>query len=605
MSALLGGATAAAFLVVVAYDKAEVAANDQFGHFALFWAAMIVGLFAPAALLARRDTSRVDRLAALGAVAVVTTWPKMLRTLSGPVYSDEFGHLFSVGAIVRDGPFSFRSNPLLLLAGDYPVMHWITAGLHGIGFETWTAAQIVAVSAHLATLFLIAALVHTVTGSGRTGAIAGALYAIQPGWMFFSAQFAYETVALPLLVATLFTALAAQQRNGASRIRYLVAAGVLGVATVFTHHFAGIVTALLLAVFAVVAGRDNLRRGDGAVVALIATVCAAWTATRIGSIWDYYAPAMTEPVASASDEANNRELFGDATIPAYEKYAGLAFPFVALTAVLFALWAAGVRSFWNRGPQMVLAALGALFFVSLPALLQASTAESAHRSWGYSFLGLVVVVSVGLTSDKASSRITWPSSVKATVAISVAFIALVGGVASGSNAAARFPGPAEVGNDSRSVSAEAGQLAEYMFDAYGPYTPVLADRYTAQQLAGLGSQRTLRPSPSFPLWNLLFLEPVESNVEELRAAAGALSAAGANLVVVDARMAEVRPGLGYWFARTEPGAKGYDIVPAPALAKFDCVAYSKPVVTFGPLTLYEVDPRAMATDPLACVIGAP
>ena len=121
----------------------------------------------------------------------------------------------------------------------------------------------------------------------------------------------------------------------------------------------------------------------------------------------------------------------------------------------------------------------------------------------------------------------------------------------GSNVSSRFPGSAHVGDDTRSVSREGAAVTAWMA-AHAPVdTPVLADRYVSQQLGSLGRMATLRPSATFPIWDL-YMSAAPVRLDVLKQVLDA----EISYFVVDARMATTRPRLGYWFTTDEPGVDG-------------------------------------------------
>jgi len=160
----------------------------------------------------------------------------------------------------------------------------------------------------------------------------------------------------------------------------------------------------------------------------------------------------------------------------------------------------------------------------------------------------------------------------------------VGGAALGANVSSRFPGSANVGDDTRSVSREGAAVAAWMA-AHAPVdTPVVADRYVAQQIGSAGRMAPLGPSPEFPLWNLYTsAEPVRPSVLKQ------VLDADVRYFVVDARMATTRPRTGIWFTGDEPGAGGARLFPQVAIDRFNCLPWLRATYAAGPLTVYQVD----------------
>jgi hypothetical protein len=597
----------AVWILVRSFTVAETAPEGTQTHFWLFWASMACGVTPLAALGLRRRAGAVDRWVALLTLAVFTTLPKVLRTWGGPLFSDEFGHYYQLQRVATDGLFPAGGNPWLKVVPDFPLLHWLAAGLGGLGVELWAAATTVASLNHVATLVGVAMLVRALSGDTRQGVIAGFLYALQPGWLFFSAQFAYETLGLPLVVWTLWAAIAARRALGRHRQVLLGLAVVGSGLTALAHHFAAVILAVLLVSIWVLGSRPTteaplvVRRGDTAATLGGLGLIGAWIASRWANLWDYYHPTLDEGLAffrAPLGGAGSRAVFAGSPVPAYERWAGMALPFVLLglcTVAVAVLWPS-LRAWRVR---LVPVALAASFFASLPLLLVVATSEAAHRWWAYAYLGVAALLAAAvppLQDWLQTQRPAVGAAVKLSVVTAIA-VAAVGGVAAGTTVAYRFPGPAEVGNDARSVSDEARRLAEHLLADEGPGhlsgIRVLADRYTAQQLVGWGLQTTSRPSGGYPAWNLLFA----TDPNELVALAPMLRNDKVRYVVVDTRMSTDRPRLGYWYNRNEPGAFGDELVEEASLAKFDCSRWSTLVRREGFLSLYRIEVDLLAAQP--------
>ena len=215
------------------------------------------------------------------------------------------------------------------------------------------------------------------------------------------------------------------------------------------------------------------------------------------------------------------------------------------------------------------AALGAMFFLSMPMVLTSGGAEGAHRSWGFSFIGIAVVCglawSFGVSPavvarfgllGRCVARFGRPG-VRIGVVGVVLTVMYVGCAALGTNISARFPGSAHVGDDARSVSREGAAVAAWMA-AHAPVdTPVVADRYVSQQVGWVGRMAPLAPSATFPLWDLyMSAEPVRRSVLKQ------VLDADVRYFVVDARMATTRPRMGFWFNWRRAGRRRYAPVSA-------------------------------------------
>ena len=158
-----------------------------------------------------------------------------------------------------------------------------------------------------------------------------------------------------------------------------------------------------------------------------------------------------------------------------------------------------------------------------------------------------------------------------------------GSAALGTNVSSRFPGSENVGDDSRSVSREGTAVTAWIAAHVPVDTPVLADRYVSQQLGSFGRMATLKPSATFPLWDL-YMSAAPVHPELLKEVVDS----GIRYFVVDARMATTRPAMGYWFTKDEPGVDGTVLFPEVAIDRFNCLPWLQATYAAGPLTVYEV-----------------
>ena len=154
--------------------------------------------------------------------------------------------------------------------------------------------------------------------------------------------------------------------------------------------------------------------------------------------------------------------------------------------------------------------VGAMFFGSMPMLLTSGGAEGAHRSWGFSFIGIAVLCGFawsfgrrtpGPLAKKWSTvavRMAKPA-VRLGLATAVYVVLALGGAALGVNVSHRFPGSTNVGDDARAASNEGRAVADWFAGNVPADTPVMADRYVSTLVGSLGRMSALRPSRTFPI----------------------------------------------------------------------------------------------------------
>ncbi|MGB3483048.1 MAG: hypothetical protein WBB07_12630 [Mycobacterium sp.] len=607
-----------AVLILLAYHVAAGLAEPGSAQFALFWAGFLLGMLPLAALACTGGINGATRAAALVGIGLFGTIPRLLRT--SPAGSDEFTHLRQSIEAFFAGEVGHVSY-LLPITKEFPGLHQVASAIARLtGLSLWHSGLAVVIAAHVLSVLAVYQLIRAV-GVPARGAGAGAvIYTLNPSWLLFNATFSYESLALPILLWCLAATIAACRATDKPAVRSLAAAVLCVVALPVIHHLTTLFLALILILlitalvtqrlWLLIAGRTGEQRGRIWPMLLVAYCLAMsvmyWWSGNFGWLMSYLSPAWTRGFAQIKaildgavlSSGGRRGLFSGAPNPAYEIVSGYLYP--VITLVLFLL---SLAVLWHRrrqiGPAIwAFAVLASLYFLSMPMVLTKGGAEGAHRSWAFSFIGIAVLCGVAWSfspglRDVIAARGTRPRwlanafdhrRVRVGAAALVFTFLAIGGVVLGTPVSGRFPGSANVGDDTRSVSKEGGAVAAWLAANTPIDTPVLADRYVSHQVGSVGRMASLRPSATFPIWDLYMrAEPVTPEV--LKQILGAKI----RYFVVDARMATTRPRLGYWFTKDEPGADGNLVFPQSAIDRFDCLPWLQGVYGAGPLTVYQVN----------------
>lgn len=609
------GVPVGAVLIIWSCHHAAGLAEPDDIQFAVFWAGFLSGMLPLAALACARSTSGAVRACALAGVGLFGMVPRLQRL--GPAGSDEFIHLRQAIEAFFSGDVG-HTLFLLPISKEFFGLHQATSAIARLtGLPLWYAGMSVVALAHALSVLAVYQLIRMVDVPAPGAAVGAVVYTLNPSWLFFDVSFSYESLALPVVLWCLAATVAAGRATTKPALGPIAMALMCIAALPMIHHLSTIMLFAILTLLvtsrlvhwyprAVALPTDEVRERLWPLgliwFALILSI-HLWWSEKYDWLLSYLSPAWTEGLAQLSKildgvgkSSGQRSLFGNAPNPIYEIVSGYLFP-----VVVFGLFVWSFAVLWRLRRRVgsalwAFAALGAMFFASMPMVLTRGGAEGAHRSWAFSFIGIAVLCgmawSYGPRLRSAALDTRWRSAtaafgrpaVRAAVAGVVFTVMAFGGAALGVNLSSRFPGSAHVGDDARSVSKEGGAVAEWMA-AHAPVdTPVLADRYVSQQIGSLGRMSALRPSSTFPIWELyMSAEPVRPEVlkqiwdSEIR------------YFVVDSRMATTRPRMGYWFTRNEPGVHGTDLFPQAALDRFNCLPWLQAVYGAGPLTVYEVN----------------
>jgi hypothetical protein len=607
-----------AVLIVLSYHHAAGLAEADDTQFALYWVGFLGGMLPLVALACSTGISGVTRTCALAGIGLMGNI-RGLRLPAGPMGNDEFAHMRQVLETYLHGDVGHVSQ-LLPISEYFPGLHQtISAFVRLTGSPLWLAALAVVALAHVLSVLAVYQLVRAVGGSASGAAAGAVVYSLNPSWATFDTSVAYESLALPLLLWGLAAAVAAScNAPKQPGLRYIAVVVLCAAALPMIHHLSTIMLCLILALL-IVAGVVHLVRRAAAkdrgaprehlwplLVAascLLVSITFWWSKIR-QSLVDYLSPALTRGWAQLSElgdlvpasGSGIRTPFRGAQNPIYETVCGLLFP-----AVVLVLFLASLAVLWlNRrrfgSAPWGFAALGAMYFLSMPMVLTGGGAEGAHRSWGFSFIGIAVLCGLAWSFGvppavvarfgplgRCIARFRRPGVRIGVVGVVLA-VMYVGGAALGTNVSSRFPGSAHVGDDTRSVSREGGAVAAWMAAQAPVDTPVVADRWVSQQVGWVGRMAPLFPSATFPLWDLyMSAEPVRPEVLKQ------VLDADVRYFVVDARMATTRPRMGFWFTGDEPGVDSTRPFPQVAIDRFSCLPWLRATYAAGPLTVYQVD----------------
>ncbi|MCR8692913.1 hypothetical protein NWP13_10275 [Rhodococcus pyridinivorans] len=618
----------AAVLVLVAYHHAAgLAAPDQL-QFALYWTGFLSGMLPLVVLACSSRTGDVTRTCALAGIGLFGMVPRLLRTPVGPMGSDEFVHLRQTIEAFLNGDVG-HSSYLSQITKEFTGLHQVVNAFARLtGVPVWHAGMAVIVLAHVLSILAVYQLVRAVGASAHGAATGAVVYTLNPSWVYFDVVVAYESLALPMLLWFLAATVAASRAPGRPHLRYFVSIALCAMALPFIHHLTTIILCLILVSLIVASvvhrARRRMTRECAApreylwplllASSIVVVSVVYWWSGKYGWLISYLSPALTRGWEQLSQllglhdraptgSSSAREIFGGTQNPVYEIVSGLLFPVVVLVLFLASLSVLWCNRRGLGSAPWAFAWLGAMYFASMPMVLTKGGAEGAHRSWAFSFIGIAVVCglarSFGWPGRLSGAHDGWPSvtraydrcvalfhlpGVRAGVVAVVFSIMAFGNAALGANVSDRFPGSPHVGDDARSISREGEAVAAWMATHTPVDTPVLADRFVSLQVGSVGRMASLRPSATFPIWDL-YMSPAPVSQAVLKQVLDAKI----RYFVVDARMATTRPRMGYWFTRDEPGVDGPDVFPRTAIDRFNCLPWLQARYAAGPLTVYEVD----------------
>jgi hypothetical protein len=435
----------------------------------IFWAGVLVIALPIFYRLTSRDASPAERLMLVCLLGLSLYGVKLVRDAPIFTFSDEVVHAFNAEQIaVHHRLFSF--NPILPVTPSYPGLEGATSALMTItGLSSYWAGAVVVGAARLSLMAALFLLYSRVSGSARTAGIAVAIYAANFNFLYWGAQFSYESLSLPIFVVVLM-AIAERETVPHDWARSWAVPIVLGIsAIVVTHHLTSYALAAFLAGLALaywLVRRDWRWPNPWRYAIFTAALASVWLLLVANSTFGYLSPVLGDAFKAifdtASGEAPPRGLFQGkgSTVPATPLLARA----VALAAVglLAAAAPLGLLRLWQRSrrkPFVLIFGVAAIaFFMTLGLRLAPAAWETGNRAGEFLFIGLAFVVASAGVQNWAPLRRPWLGRVMLSAALGVV---LIGGAISGWPWDLQLTSPLRASAEGRTISSPPLALAEW------------------------------------------------------------------------------------------------------------------------------------------------
>jgi hypothetical protein len=510
-----------AALVAWAYHKAPTAPIQSYDP--IFWAGMLLAYLA----VAWRAVSGRYAVFWLGLFGLFTVLPTFWLSPDGPSGFDEIAQFSLLRNVISSGHL-FQHTPLLPIGTYYPGLQSAAATIHWLtGLSPWDSALALIAVVHCLLPVQVYYIARALPVPHRWAATAGLVYAASPSFVYFDAQFSYESVGILLMltIVRLYVEALAAGRSGDRTWRQSLSAllliTVISFGLVVTHHLTSLAGIALLLVGALflkpISGLADRRGGWRRLFArwmpvLTLTMCLGlWVVfvapTTVSYLFPHVSGTVSDIVAlitrSKASNGSARTLFSHSGSPSYERVAAIAAPVMIAVAFLFA----GIR--WLQKPHLRSNFLwsfviAAGYLVSLPLTVTSAGAQLAHRSWAFTSVGVALLPAalvILYELDKARPWLKRTAVMAGAAALAVVF---VGNVAVDAPPGTRFPGPYQFGNDTLSITPETLSFAHWVEAHLGPGAHVVTDRFTAIALTANADAVTPIPGPGLPISNIWY-----------------------------------------------------------------------------------------------------
>lgn len=556
----------------------------------LFWGGLVV-VFVPIAvrLFTMRTANSVERVGLLMVLGVLLYLVHILASPLGFSQFDEFSHLRILEDILSTHHL-FQPSAVLPVGPHYPGLEIVTSMICGLtGLPPYLAGFILIGVAKVLLVIVLYLLFEHISGSPRLAGIAAAIYMTNSHFFMFDGLFSYESLGLVLVVWVLYLVARMVDQRVRHRQAYTMIV-VLGLAaTVVTHHVSSFVLVGILLLWAITSLVRSRRVWDSSTIAVVAMLGLAmvlfWTLATDLSVVAYLDPLVRNGLSAfvrvIQGQAPNRQFFHDyagGVIPGWQQmlvYLSQALVVLALPFGIYRVWR-------HRANAAVLAftliALG--YPLMQPLRLNGASGEFAVRATEFLFLGVSLVLAIGLAQMRRLSR---PSRRMVGLVAVGAAVLFLGGFIYGSGSPWNYlPGPYMVEADPRSINLESTMAAQWMRTTLGPNHHLAVDHSNLMPFQSYGRQWPVTAIADgvdvSPLYTSVNWNPQDR----------AITARGhIEYVVVDQRLDSALPALGIYFQRGEPGAYTYtQPLSKIGLNKFDGVYLMDRVFDSGNVVIY-------------------
>ena len=591
--------------VVWLADKRAHAPSNVVSAVELFFVGLII-VFVPAATrIISRKTASVERFALVILLGLAFYAVKILADPTSFIYNDEFIHLRNTENILSSGHL-FQYNPILPTAGYYPGLAAVTATLANLtGLNTFVCGLIIIGVGRIVISASVYFVAEKVTGSSRGAGVASLLYATNPMFLFWSAQFAYEDLALPLAAFTVWWLTRTRGLRGRAAAQAITVIAV--VAVTVTHHVSAfalfaILAALYLAecIFGYPAAK---RRYIGIFAALTGVAASFWLFVVAKPAADYLfgqniGPAVQGLMSAIKGSGGQRQLYGEGSVTAPPKWY-VYLGFLAILMVMAALVPAAIRA-WRilraRGPASVVSrrasvavavVIAIMFpFTLLPRLTSTGTAASARTS---ELIFVAIGCAVGLlwagverpgnSGTPRTSQWTRFDGVGTLLATSLLSLVLVGQVSVSTSFFTILP---STGGFPLYVQPYMINVAEWSDQHLGPHQYFATDNNNTLTLAGYGAED---PQSVDDIWPIFYSATMDSVVVDT------IKKYDIHYVLLDwaaTKSPPIKPD-GVYYSSLEPiGSLHGGALPASYYGKFSTNTCSRKVYQSGTIQIYDV-----------------
>ena len=581
--------TTALGLLTVAYACVGTRAAAIWAS-SVFWSGLAV-LIAPVTLrLAAANVSRKERIALVVLLGMAFYLVKVMHNPFAFTFPDELSHFRNVQEVLHSRRL-FIENPVLPVTALYPGLQTVTSTLVLLtGLPIFYAGVLVIGAARLVMYLALFLLQEEISGSARVAGIGTVLYMANTNFLFWTAQYAYESLALPLLIWILYAVTRLNNAHDSRERTALTLVALLGIVAVMaTHHMTSYALTVLLWVVtgvSIVLSRGKKYGPWGQALAALA-VFLLWLVFVATLTINYLSPvlvgAFRSVVRMIIREETTRQLFtssstGVAVAPPWEQWVAIGGVLLVVLALPF-----GLLCIWkrhrNKVMALVLATLALAYFPMQALRLTPAGWETSNRASEFLFIGISFVLAIGIVEYWLSWRDGWLAHLILALVSTVLFF---GGVIAGWPPKARLPRPYVVAVGNRLVEPQGVLAARWMLEYLGPGNRVAIDASNAKLAGAYGLQHPFTRR-KHGIQGMFFSDNIgrtESNI---------IRKTGVQYVAVDRRLVSWDHMIGFYFNHVDDEDNPeLELIEPDVYQKFDTQKSVNRIFDSGNITVYDV-----------------
>ena len=557
---------------------------------AVFWLGFLVVMAPIAWRLLSPETSRRDRLMLVGLAAAISYAIKVLHDPLMFVMGDEFVHLAAAQHLSSAQAFAHLfADQSANVAVDYPGLQLITLTIqHVSGLSLFVSGLIVIGMARMLIMLAVFTVVDRLSGSPRAAGLAALLFVANTNFLFWSAQFSYESLALPLFTVAL-ALLIVRAQDPRLRAGTTAAILVVGAAMTVTHHVTSFAFVIVLWTLTLLSRHRPWRAYRVTGLAAAGTVAVVgWVivvAPETPNYLGYVFRRTVTGVSSALSGGPARTPFATNSrvgLQAPPLEMGISYAGVALLAVAVILTLLHFRRLrLLQSPFHILITAGALVFLALyAARLSSGSWETANRGQEFLFIAPAMLLALAMVNILGPGR---PRRSRRGLLLGAMLLVIVGGTILGWPASLRLSQPLEVRVGTATLRPQGLLDTQWAVTELGTGATYMADEASGRELLVRGALQTDFGSgggaPS--ILHDALLAPWERTLLRSETVAYA---------ILDRRQVSTDPQAGYYFTTLADPAAGRGYYSQAIQSKFASMPMVSTLIDSGDIKLYDLRP---------------